>query len=260
MKHVQCAGGIVIWNDQVLIIHQNKNSWSLPKGHVEVGEPIEQAARREIQEESGITDLHLVRKLGIIQRYKIGINGQDDHSELKDIHVFLYLTAHGAVASSEPHSMPVWMPAQQIGHYLTHPKDAAFFIENQPNIAQYLCESISIISTTFPSRSLAEDMSRRLINSRMAACVQQWGPVDSTFEWQGQIQTQSEWRLDVKTTTAQAVTVVEMIRRYHPYDVPEILTTPVSGSLPAYRHWVSETVQANQSAALFTDLTEQSMV
>ena len=37
-KKVQCSGGIVI-NDlnQVAIVNQNHNSWSLPKGHIDPG-------------------------------------------------------------------------------------------------------------------------------------------------------------------------------------------------------------------------------
>ncbi|MCK4247280.1 MAG: NUDIX hydrolase, partial [Methanomicrobia archaeon] len=39
MKQTKSAGGVVINEDnQVLVVNQNGNSWSLPKGHIDYGE------------------------------------------------------------------------------------------------------------------------------------------------------------------------------------------------------------------------------
>ena len=46
---------------QVLVVNQRGRSWSLPKGHIEKGESILEAARREIYEESGVKKLKFVR-------------------------------------------------------------------------------------------------------------------------------------------------------------------------------------------------------
>lgn len=48
---------------EMLAIHRPKyDDWSLPKGHVEGGESVEEAARRETQEETGL-EVNLVRPL-----------------------------------------------------------------------------------------------------------------------------------------------------------------------------------------------------
>lgn len=61
--------------------------WYLPKGHVEKGENLEQAARREIAEEVGIGDLKKIVYLGKKERWSlIG-------KEWKTIHYFLFLTS-----------------------------------------------------------------------------------------------------------------------------------------------------------------------
>ena len=78
-KYTQCAGGIVINdNQEIAIVNQNHNSWSLPKGHVDKGETILDAAIREIYEETGIKDLKLIKPLGDYGRYRIGLDGEDD--------------------------------------------------------------------------------------------------------------------------------------------------------------------------------------
>ena len=92
-KKVICAGGIVINNKQeVAIVNQNHDSYSLPKGHVDKGESYLEAAKREIYEETGIENLQYIKELGSYSRYKIGLDGKDDLSELKIIYIYLFIS------------------------------------------------------------------------------------------------------------------------------------------------------------------------
>ena len=58
-KIIEAAGGVV-YNDlgQILLIYRH-NTWDLPKGKIDPGESAEEAAVREVQEECGLTVLHL---------------------------------------------------------------------------------------------------------------------------------------------------------------------------------------------------------
>lgn len=58
------AGGIVFNGDKVLVLKNLKGVWVFPKGHVELGESHEQAALREVLEESGLHAL-VVGKAGM---------------------------------------------------------------------------------------------------------------------------------------------------------------------------------------------------
>jgi 8-oxo-dGTP pyrophosphatase MutT (NUDIX family) len=55
------AGGVVVRNDggQVvfLLIRDSYKNWGFPKGHIETGEKAEDAARREVTEETGLADV-----------------------------------------------------------------------------------------------------------------------------------------------------------------------------------------------------------
>ncbi|MGL4376428.1 MAG: NUDIX domain-containing protein [Microcoleaceae cyanobacterium] len=67
------AGGVIFRqnNNQILVAlvrSGKKEQYVLPKGHIEAGETPEQAARREIEEEAGLTDLTLLADLGIRER------------------------------------------------------------------------------------------------------------------------------------------------------------------------------------------------
>jgi 8-oxo-dGTP pyrophosphatase MutT (NUDIX family) len=62
------AGGAVVRDEKVLVIRVRAVEWELPKGGIEPGESPEQAALREVREETGLTSpLEIVRELGCLQ-------------------------------------------------------------------------------------------------------------------------------------------------------------------------------------------------
>jgi 8-oxo-dGTP diphosphatase len=52
---IEAAGGVVVRDGCVLLIHRDRyDDWSLPKGKLEPGETSEEAALREVEEETGV--------------------------------------------------------------------------------------------------------------------------------------------------------------------------------------------------------------
>ena len=129
MKQTISAGGVVLNNKgSVLVVSQRGTSWSLPKGWVEKGETYLEAAKREIYEESGISELSLVKELGSYQRYKIGPDGGDNLSDLKTIHMFLFKTGQNKLAPLDPDNPEArWVEKEEVADLLTHKKDKEFF-------------------------------------------------------------------------------------------------------------------------------------
>ena len=138
-QYTQCAGGIVINNNkEVVIVNQNHNSWSLPKGHVDKGETILDAAKREIYEETGIKDLKLIKPLGDYGRYRIGLDGQDDKSEFKTINIFLFTSNQKELNPIDPNNPEAkWISYNKAGDYLTHLNDKDFFLKSLSSFINY---------------------------------------------------------------------------------------------------------------------------
>lgn len=85
MNITKSAGGIIVNSKkQICLVNQRGVCWAIPKGHIENGESVEETARREIKEETGIENLHLIKELGILKRRRYG------SKEMKHIHVFLF--------------------------------------------------------------------------------------------------------------------------------------------------------------------------
>lgn len=129
MKHTESAGGIILNNEgEVLVVSQHGTSWSLPKGHIEEGEDKLTAAKREIQEESGITNLELIKDLGNYNRHRISLSGEDDTSELKTIHMFLFKTTEKYLKPIDVENPEArWVNKDEVAKLLTHYKDREFF-------------------------------------------------------------------------------------------------------------------------------------
>lgn len=99
--------------------------------------------------------------------------------------------------------------------------------------------SCSIVSTTVASEALARELAGCITTARLAACVQFW-PIRSTYWWQGKIESGAEFLIQSKTRTELVPALQALIRTHHPYEVPEIIVTPILGGHPAYLDWIRQ--------------------
>lgn len=86
----------------------------------------------------------------------------------------------------------------------------------------------------------AGDIARKIVERRLAACVNLIPGVVSYYWWEGKVEQDGESTLLLKTPTALVGRLTEALRGLHPYDVPEIIALPVTPGLgePAYHAWV----------------------
>jgi len=139
MRNTKSAGGVVLnTNGEVLVVSQHGTSWSLPKGHIEEGEDAMTAARRETEEESGVSSLEYIKDLGSYQRYKISRDGGEDQSELKTIIIFLFRTNQTELKPIDPENPEArWVKKEEVVNLLTHPKDKEFWLSVMDKLGEY---------------------------------------------------------------------------------------------------------------------------
>ena len=99
----------------------------------------------------------------------------------------------------------------------------------------------NVLITTVDSDELAMQLAETLISKRLAACVQQM-PIKSHYRWEGKVQCDAEIMLLIKTSVGALDVAIAAIENIHSYNVPEIITLPVTGGSAAYLKWLdSET-------------------
>jgi 8-oxo-dGTP pyrophosphatase MutT (NUDIX family) len=117
------AGGVVIRDGQVITIVPVKRAadgrrvLGLPKGHLDGDETPEEAARREVAEETGV-DAELLEPLGDVQ-YRYDRRGRPIN---KVVRFYLFAYRAGDVADHDHEIEEArWMPLEQAAEQLTYP-------------------------------------------------------------------------------------------------------------------------------------------
>ncbi len=97
VKRARSAGGVVFCKPssgagrqddlRVLLLQHETGKWMLPKGTIEAGETPEDVARREVAEETGITNVRVVADLGE-ERYVFFWKAEDTYYD-KTVHYYL---------------------------------------------------------------------------------------------------------------------------------------------------------------------------
>lgn len=96
-----------------------------------------------------------------------------------------------------------------------------------------------LVLTTLPDAESAQAVARRLIELRLAACVNIMAPCQSIYRWQGAVEAATEVPLVIKTQYACYPALEAALRQHHPYTLPEIVALPVVTGLPDYLAWVA---------------------
>ncbi len=97
------------------------------------------------------------------------------------------------------------------------------------------------VHVTAPSREQAAEIARKLVEERLAACVNIVGGMRSVYRWEGKIHEDEEVLCLVKTRPELLDALTARVRELHPYDVPEILAFEVADGSADYLAWLHET-------------------
>lgn len=92
----------------------------------------------------------------------------------------------------------------------------------------------------FADEDEARRIGGRIVEERLAACVNILGPCHSIYRWKGKVETASEVAAIFKARGDRADALIARIAALHSYDVPAIAVWPIETALPAYAEWVKE--------------------
>ncbi len=95
-----------------------------------------------------------------------------------------------------------------------------------------------VVFSTAASEAEAEAIARRLVEERLAACVNVVTGVRSFYRWKGKIENSPEWLLVIKSSRGRFDALRAALEKLHSYEVPEAIALPVVEGAPNYLNWM----------------------
>ncbi|HIE17738.1 MAG TPA: divalent-cation tolerance protein CutA [Dehalococcoidia bacterium] len=97
-----------------------------------------------------------------------------------------------------------------------------------------------VILVTTSTKDEARKIADLVLSQRKAACINVMTGVDSTFWWQGKLDSAQESVLIIKTKASLLAEIIDLVRVMHSYTVPEIIALPIVGGNEDYLRWIDE--------------------
>ena len=96
---------------------------------------------------------------------------------------------------------------------------------------------------TAPSLEVARELAKELLKHESIACANLVPGIESIYHWEGKVESAQEVLLMIKTMVSAQNSVMDIVEREHPYDVPECIFLEISNGHSPYLNWLQQEVR-----------------
>ena len=104
--------------------------------------------------------------------------------------------------------------------------------------------STILVFITASSAEEAENIAKSLVEDKLVACVNIIPQIKSIYWWEGKICNDEEVMLISKTKQSLFTAVMDRVKSLHSYEVPEIISFPISEGSPDYLKWIEKVTES----------------
>jgi periplasmic divalent cation tolerance protein len=101
---------------------------------------------------------------------------------------------------------------------------------------------VLVVFTTVETDNEAHELASKIVDQKLAACVQVLPPMTSFYFWKGKTEKATERLLLIKTLEENFDALSDFLNSEHSYDVPEIVAVKAERVSEAYGAWMKETL------------------
>ncbi|MCY7344604.1 MAG: divalent-cation tolerance protein CutA [Pyrinomonadaceae bacterium] len=101
---------------------------------------------------------------------------------------------------------------------------------------------VIVVLTTVANSEEAERLARKIVEAKLAACVQILPPMRSVYVWENAVQSASENLLLIKTFDGKFDELDKFIREHHSYEIPEIVALAAENISASYLGWLQNSL------------------
>src|ERR1051326_6408363 len=119
-----------------------------------------------------------------------------------------------------------------------------FGVVNHGSMSQQPNDQIVVLMAA-PSADEATRLAEKLVERKLAACVQILPPMTSIYVWKGEVERASEILLIAKSTGSKFAELEAAVRAMHSYETPEIIALPIVAGSQSYLSWLSDCLEGS---------------
>jgi periplasmic divalent cation tolerance protein len=102
-----------------------------------------------------------------------------------------------------------------------------------------------VVFSACSSAEEAREIARKLVDARLAACVNVLPGVRSFYRWKGAIEEADEWLLVIKSSRDLFDSLRAELEKAHTYETPEVVAVPIVEGAPNYLNWLEAELGAS---------------
>jgi periplasmic divalent cation tolerance protein len=99
-----------------------------------------------------------------------------------------------------------------------------------------------LVLVTAPNEDEARRIANALVEERLAACVNIVAAIESVYRWEGQVTTDRETLLIIKTTDERYEELEQRVKELHSYSTPEVIAFKIERGSSEYLSWLQDSV------------------
>ena len=96
-----------------------------------------------------------------------------------------------------------------------------------------------VVLCTCPDEQAARRLASEVVEAGLAACVNIVPGLVSVFFWEGEVQSENEQMLVIKTSDVVYSSLEAHLFESHPYDLPEVIACPIERGLAGFMDWIT---------------------
>jgi len=98
---------------------------------------------------------------------------------------------------------------------------------------------VAAVYTTVSNLKKARRLANSLVEEHLVACVNIIPKIESVYRWKDKIENAEEYILICKTIDKNVKKTIQMIKKLHEYELPDIIVLPIIGGLKDYLDYIS---------------------
>ena len=106
-----------------------------------------------------------------------------------------------------------------------------------------MARNFQIALCTAPDLETAQHLARLMVEQQLAACVNLMPNIISVYQWQGEIEQESEVLMLIKTEEKLIHKLDDLLEQEHPYEVPELISCNIEQASGSYLQWLADSLK-----------------